>query len=29
MIDTDWPLVQQAYEAWLADTNFDEHGRQS
>ncbi|WP_228198833.1 MULTISPECIES: GNAT family N-acetyltransferase [Acinetobacter] len=28
MIDTDWPLVQQAYEAWLADTNFDEHGRQ-
>ncbi|KAK5064415.1 hypothetical protein LTR84_000248 [Exophiala bonariae] len=28
IIDTEWPVVRRAFEAWLADTNFDEHGRQ-
>jgi hypothetical protein len=28
MIDIDWPLVNTAFEAWLTDANFDEHGGQ-
>jgi RimJ/RimL family protein N-acetyltransferase len=28
IIDTEWPNVQLAYEAWLADTNFDAQGQQ-
>lgn len=28
IIDKDWPLLQQAFEAWLAPDNFDENGRQ-
>ncbi|MBL7621042.1 GNAT family N-acetyltransferase [Frankia sp. AgB1.8] len=26
--DREWPLVRQGFEAWLADDNFDESGRQ-
>ena len=26
--DRDWPGVRRAHEAWLAPTNFDEHGQQ-
>jgi RimJ/RimL family protein N-acetyltransferase len=28
MIDAEWPVVKQAFEAWLDDANFDEHGGQ-
>lgn len=29
MTDQDWPHVKAAFEAWLADDNFDTDGRQS
>lgn len=28
MLDRDWPVVKQAFEAWLDDANFDADGRQ-
>jgi RimJ/RimL family protein N-acetyltransferase len=28
ILDTEWPLVRVAFEAWLADDNFDDAGRQ-
>jgi len=28
MTDGDWPVRKAAFEAWLADANFDEEGRQ-
>lgn len=28
MLDTEWPAVKQAFEAWLAPENFDAAGRQ-
>ncbi len=28
MIDSEWPLLKQAFEAWLAPENFDGHGKQ-
>lgn len=28
VIDRDWPVVRAAHEAWLAPSNFDEHGHQ-
>jgi RimJ/RimL family protein N-acetyltransferase len=28
MIDTEWPLIKQAFELWLSPANFDAHGRQ-
>ncbi|GAA0572407.1 GNAT family protein [Caenispirillum bisanense] len=28
LIDSDWPAVRAAFEAWLADDNFDADGRQ-
>jgi RimJ/RimL family protein N-acetyltransferase len=28
MIDTEWPVVKAAFEAWLAPENFDADGRQ-
>ena len=28
MTDQDWPRVKAAFEAWLADDNFDGQGRQ-
>jgi RimJ/RimL family protein N-acetyltransferase len=28
IVDTEWPVVQRAFEAWLHNTNFDEHGQQ-
>lgn len=28
MIDKDWPIVRQAFEAWLSPANFDGEGRQ-
>jgi RimJ/RimL family protein N-acetyltransferase len=27
-IDKEWPALQRAFEEWLSDDNFDEHGRQ-
>lgn len=27
-IDSEWPALQAAFEAWLAPSNFDAHGRQ-
>lgn len=27
-IDTEWPALKEAFEAWLAPSNFDEDGRQ-
>jgi RimJ/RimL family protein N-acetyltransferase len=27
-IDSEWPALEAAFLAWLAPTNFDEHGRQ-
>lgn len=27
-IDTEWPALKEAYEAWLAPTNFDSQGNQ-
>ncbi|MEO0681797.1 MAG: GNAT family protein [Pseudomonadota bacterium] len=29
ILDRDWPALQQAHEAWLADDNFDAQGRQA
>lgn len=28
MIDSEWPVIRAAFEAWLAPENFDETGRQ-
>ncbi len=28
MIDSEWPLLKQAFERWLAPDNFDEEGKQ-
>jgi len=28
IIDTEWPAVQAAHEAWLAPSNFDDNGQQ-
>jgi RimJ/RimL family protein N-acetyltransferase len=28
MIDGEWPVIRQAFEAWLAPENFDSEGRQ-
>ena len=28
MLDQDWPMLSQAYEAWLNTNNFDEQGQQ-
>ena len=28
MLDREWPSLRSAYEAWLADANFDAQGRQ-
>ncbi|WP_185983661.1 GNAT family N-acetyltransferase [Aureimonas mangrovi] len=28
LLDREWPHCRVAFEAWLADANFDEHGRQ-
>jgi RimJ/RimL family protein N-acetyltransferase len=28
MIDSEWPVLQRAYEQWLAPANFDAGGRQ-
>lgn len=28
IIDTEWPVVQRAFEAWMHDANFDEQGQQ-
>ena len=28
IVDADWPRIREAYEAWLADENFDADGRQ-
>jgi RimJ/RimL family protein N-acetyltransferase len=28
IIDTEWPKIRSAFEAWLDPTNFDEHGQQ-
>lgn len=28
MLDHQWPRLHQGFEAWLADSNFDEQGRQ-
>ena len=28
VIDSEWPRLQQAFQAWLAPENFDEQGRQ-
>lgn len=28
VIDTEWPQLSQAFTRWLAQDNFDEHGRQ-
>ena len=28
ILDTEWPLVRSALEAWLSPANFDEDGRQ-
>ena len=28
MLDSEWPAVKQAFEAWLAPSNFDADGRQ-
>lgn len=28
MLDSDWPRIQNGFEAWLASTNFDSEGRQ-
>ena len=27
-IDAEWPILRQAFENWLAEDNFDEHGKQ-
>jgi hypothetical protein len=28
IIDTEWPALARAFQAWLAPENFDEAGRQ-
>jgi RimJ/RimL family protein N-acetyltransferase len=28
MLDSEWPAIRRAFEAWLAPENFDSHGRQ-
>jgi len=28
ILDTEWPALERAYEAWLEPSNFDEHGVQ-
>ena len=28
MLDREWPARKRAFEAWLANSNFDQHGRQ-
>ncbi|MGB0578826.1 MAG: GNAT family N-acetyltransferase [Limisphaerales bacterium] len=28
MIDSEWPILKSAFEAWLAESNFDPEGRQ-
>ncbi|MDA9176415.1 N-acetyltransferase, partial [Alphaproteobacteria bacterium] len=28
ILDTEWPRLKQAYNAWLSDGNFDSNGRQ-
>jgi RimJ/RimL family protein N-acetyltransferase len=28
ILDTEWPLIRDAFEAWLAPGNFDDRGRQ-
>jgi RimJ/RimL family protein N-acetyltransferase len=28
ILDTEWPLIRDAFEAWLAPDNFDDRGRQ-
>ena len=28
MLDSEWPRIKHALEAWLAEGNFDEHGQQ-
>ena len=28
MIDSEWPALKAAFEAWLAPENFDQNGRQ-
>lgn len=28
ILDKEWPVQQQVFKAWLADDNFDEHGKQ-
>jgi hypothetical protein len=28
MIDSEWPIIGKAFEAWLAPENFDDAGRQ-
>ena len=28
IIDTEWPAIRKAFQAWLADDNFDAAGRQ-
>lgn len=28
MLDSEWPLIKQGFESWLADENFDEFGKQ-
>ncbi|KIX06584.1 uncharacterized protein Z518_04560 [Rhinocladiella mackenziei CBS 650.93] len=28
MIDSDWPVIKNAFEAWLDDANFDKEGKQ-
>ena len=28
VIDSDWPALKEAFEAWLSPANFDESGQQ-
>lgn len=28
ILDSEWPALKRAYEAWLSPDNFDEHGQQ-
>lgn len=28
IVDTEWPMVKKAFEKWLDDSNFDDHGKQ-
>ncbi len=29
VIDSEWPVIGKAFEAWLAPENFDVHGQQT